>query len=165
MLSKKQQEWNRMMKTSGRIVALAILCAGFGQASADTEIFRWVDSDGVVHYSDRPGSSGAAVVGHSKSTDPAKIREEELRNWEAMQKEKQARDTQNAVAEYDAKQETENKRVRQIKCARAREMSEVYSDAHRLYETLPNGERKYLTDDELSSARESAMKGVGESCD
>jgi hypothetical protein len=154
-----------MMKTLGTIVAIAILWAGFGQAFADTEIFRWVDSDGIVHYSDRPDSSAAIVVGQSKSTDPARVREEELRNWEEMQKEQKARNTQSAVAAYDAKQDAENKRVRQIKCARAREMSEVYSDAHRLYETLPNGERKYLTDDELSEARESAMRGVGESCD
>jgi hypothetical protein len=154
-----------MMKTPGCVIVLAILCAGFGQASADTEIFRWVDSDGIVHYSDRPGSSGAIVVGQSKSTDPARVREEELRNWEEMQKEQKARDTQDAVAAYDAKQAAENNRVRQIKCARAREMSEVYSDAHRLYETLPDGERKYLSDDELSNARESAMKGVEESCD
>jgi hypothetical protein len=154
-----------MMRASGYIIVLAILCAGFGQASADTEIFRWVDSDGVVHFSDRPGSSGAIVVGQSRSTDPARVREEELRNWEEMQKEQKARNTQEAVAAYDTRQAAENKRVRQIKCARAREMSEVYSDAHRLYESLPNGERRYLSDDELSEARESAMKGVEESCD
>ena len=165
MLSIKQQEWSRIMKTLGTIVAIAILCAGFGQANADTEIFRWVDSEGVVHYSDRPGNSAATVVGRSKQTDPARVREQELRNWEEMQKEQKARDTQDKVAAYDAEQEVENKRVRQIKCARAREMSEVYSDAHRLYETLPDGERKYLTDDELSEARENAMKGVEESCD
>jgi len=154
-----------MMKTSGKIVALAILFVAFGQASADTEIFRWVDSNGVVHFSDRPDNTSATVVGTSKSTDNAAIREQELRNFEEIQKRNKARETQDAVAAYDANQNAENERVRQIKCARAREMSVVYSDAHRLYETLPDGERRYLSDDELSAARESAMKGVEESCD
>jgi len=154
-----------MMKTSGYIAMFTMLLATSGLANADTEIFRWVDSQGVVHYSDRPGTSGAKVVGHSKATDPARIREEELRNWEAEQQQQQDRQTQEEVAAYDAQRDAEEKRVRQVKCARAREMSEVYADAHRLYETLPNGERKYLTDTELSEARENAMRGVEESCD
>lgn len=154
-----------MMKTSGYIAMFTMLLATVGSANADTEIFRWVDSQGVVHYSDRPETSGAKVVGHSKSTDPARVREEELRNWEAEQKQQKDRQTQEEVAAYDAQRNAEEKRVRQVQCARAREMSEVYSDAHRLYETMPNGERKYLTDAELTEARENAMRAVEESCD
>ncbi|MGI9264173.1 MAG: DUF4124 domain-containing protein [Gammaproteobacteria bacterium] len=154
-----------MMKTSGYIAMFAMLCVTSGHANADTEIFRWVDSQGVVHYSDRPETSGAKVVGHSKSTDHAKLREQELRNWETEQQEAKDRETREEVADYDAKKAEEEMRIRQVQCARAREMSEVYSDAHRLYETLPNGERKYLTDAELTEARESAMRSVEESCD
>jgi hypothetical protein len=154
-----------MMKTSGYIAMFTMLLATAGPANADTEIFRWVDSQGVVHYSDRPETSDAKVVGHSKSTDPARVREEELRNWEAEQKQQKDRQTQEEVAAYDAQRDAEEKRVRQVQCARAREMSEVYSDAHRLYETMPNGERKYLTDAELTEARENAMRAVEESCD
>ena len=88
-----------------------------------------------------------------------------MRNWEAEQKQQKDRQTQEEVAAYDAQRNAEEKRVRQVQCARAREMSEVYSDAHRLYETMPNGERKYLTDAELTEARENAMRAVEESCD
>lgn len=152
-----------MMKTSGYILALTILVAGAGHA-ADTEIFRWVDSDGTVHFSDRPETPDAKVVGHSQQTDPARIREQQLRNWEDQKNAQEARDQREAVAAYDAERDAENERVRQIRCERAREMATVYSTAHRLYETLPNGERRYLTDDELTEARNSAASNIAESC-
>jgi hypothetical protein len=152
-----------MMKTSGYILALTIMVAGAVHA-ADTEIFRWVDRDGTVHYSDRPETPDAKVVGHSRQTDPATIREQQLRNWEEQKNAQEARDQEQAVAAYDAERDAENERVREIRCQRAREMAEVYSTAHQLYETLPNGERRYLTDDELTEARESAAKNISESC-
>src|SRR5262245_27563389 len=31
-------------------------------AAASQEIYRWVDKDGVVHYSDQPGSSNAELI-------------------------------------------------------------------------------------------------------
>src|SRR6187455_2415469 len=31
-------------------------------AAASQEIYRWVDKDGVVHYSDQPGSSKAELI-------------------------------------------------------------------------------------------------------
>ncbi|HEY8266458.1 MAG TPA: DUF4124 domain-containing protein [Steroidobacteraceae bacterium] len=39
------------------LAGLAISLAAFSQ-----EIYRWVDKDGIVHYSDQPGSSNAELI-------------------------------------------------------------------------------------------------------
>jgi hypothetical protein len=41
---------------------------------------------------------------------------------------------------------------------------EKYDTAHKLYKPLPNGERQYLTDQEMDAARAEARKTVDEWC-
>lgn len=46
----------------------AILAAMLSLAAAPQDIYRWVDKDGVVHYSDQPGSPDAELVELSDPT-------------------------------------------------------------------------------------------------
>jgi hypothetical protein len=45
-----------------RILALTLLAALLSPLAASQEIYRWVDRNGVVHYSDQPGSPDAERV-------------------------------------------------------------------------------------------------------
>jgi hypothetical protein len=49
-------------------------------------------------------------------------------------------------------------------CVAARERADRYSTSQRLYRTLPNGEREYLSDAELSEARAKADADVVNWC-
>jgi hypothetical protein len=47
---------------------------------------------------------------------------------------------------------------------KARERYDTYMTSQRLYESLPNGERRYLTDAELDAARASAKASMDVLC-
>ena len=49
-----------MLATMRSILILAGLVVSLAAASQD--IYRWVDKDGVVHYSDQPGSDSAVLI-------------------------------------------------------------------------------------------------------
>jgi hypothetical protein len=49
-------------------------------------------------------------------------------------------------------------------CALAQERAERYRISRRLYRSLPNGEREYLSDAELDEARAKAEADVGNWC-
>jgi hypothetical protein len=145
------------------------LVAVAGQAAAEKEVFRWVDDDGVVHYSDRPTDPRARSTGVTFSaTDPGRIREQELRKWEQERQadadasdEEQQRPAEEAMA---ANLKAQEERVRQLECNAARERFATYTTAPRLYESLPGGERRYLTEEELTAARTQAEKDVETWC-
>jgi hypothetical protein len=147
---------------------LLTLTAAAGQAMAEKEVFRWVDEQGVVHYSDRPIDPRARATGITfQPTDPARIREQELRQWEQQnQAAESARDEQEgAVDALEANKKAQEARIRQLECKAARERYETYTTAPRLYESLPGGERRYLTDEEFSAARSQAEADVETWCD
>ena len=65
----------------------------------------------------------------------------------------------------EATRKAEEARTRDLQCNAARERFNVYTTAPRLYETLPGGERRYLTEDELTAAREQAQADIEKWCD
>jgi hypothetical protein len=50
-------------------------------------------------------------------------------------------------------------------CRVARDRLSRYSEAHRLYRPGPDGEREYLTSEEIDAERAEAISSVGKWCD
>lgn len=44
------------------MLASALVCAALTGTAARAEVYKWVDKDGVTHYSDRPGPGAEEVV-------------------------------------------------------------------------------------------------------
>jgi hypothetical protein len=147
------------------LVLLAVLLSVTTMARAEKEVFRWVDENGVVYFSDRPLDPRAEPTGlFYEPTDPQQVAKQLMREEYAENKAKAAAAEQ---AETDAEEATrlaEEARTRDLQCNAARERLNVYTTAPRLYETLPGGERRYLTDDELTTAREQAKADVKQWC-
>lgn len=131
---------------------------------AAAEIYQWVDANGHVQYSDRPREGATLVPIASSPTDPAQVRERELRRWEsdaaAERGEQEAAEERTATAAVEADRESQ----RRENCSKAQRRFAQYSQAHRIYQDLPNGERRYLTDAETTEAREGAAAAVEEWC-
>lgn len=128
-------------------------------------VYRWVDEEGLVHYSDVPEGAEVEVLEvESKPTDPNRIAAELEREREQSQQ----RAIQEREAEEDASEQA--KLAKQVSderaenCRIAQERMERYSNARRLYRPLPGGGREYLTDDELSDARNQAIIDVNQWC-
>lgn len=133
---------------------------------AEREVYRWVDDQGVVHFSDRPIDPRARPTGmYFESTDPDELQKRLMREEYGQNQEAVADAEQAESAAEAATRKAEEARTRDLQCNAARERFNVYTTAPRLYETLPGGERRYLTEDELASAREQARADVEKWCD
>jgi len=153
------------MKTLASALIVGALVLFAGQTQAEQEVFRWVDEDGIVHYADRPMDPDAQATGLVYSnTDPAQLREQQMRAWELQQQEAARSTEQAAEAEQERVTQAERARQREDGCQAARDRLEAYSTAHKLYQELPGGERRYLTADEITEERDLAVMDVENWC-
>jgi hypothetical protein len=115
-----------------------------------TPIYTWVDERGDVHYSDIPEHEGAISVdliwvssGTLKESAPV---EETVSSDFAYPGE-------------SAEQRAERERAEAYYCKRATEIYDSYVNAPQLYETNEKGERKYLSKEEVArTLAETRMK-------
>ena len=138
------------------LAACTLLCA-----LAHADVYRFTDEKGQVQYTDKPQllpaerlqvrSQRTDVVGIAERPDAASATTKAAPN--------------KAAAQADAKQATElNAKDKAERCVKARERYDQYMNSQRLYKTLPNGEREYLTDAELDAARAAAKTSMEEFC-
>lgn len=134
-------------------------------SAASADVYRYVDPKGNVQYTDKPALLPAQKLAvQSRPTDANEVASgaeaEQARTTAAdaaRQQAAAARADQNKASKITATAKAEQ-------CVKARERNEAYSTSKRLYETLPDGERRYLTDAELDEARARAEKAVAEAC-
>jgi hypothetical protein len=142
--------------------ALALLLAA-GTARAD--VFRWVDATGGVHYSDVP-VEGAVLI---RSTVSARQFEASLASARAASA-PAAPNAGAAVSNRLADEATQRQiqkdvdKKRSEQCKAATERYEKSVAARRIYREGKNGEREYLSEAELGTARLEAKKMLDESC-
>jgi hypothetical protein len=147
------------LSLSGIVLALAA-----GSAGAQ-EIHRWTDAQGRVHFGDRPpeaagayAPSGAAPAAGGTANPEAERAQRRQKLLDAYQQERADR------AEGEARQKAEEAE-RQRRCAQARDRLARYERGGRIYEPLPNGEHRFLSDAErdaeLRTARNEEKRHCG----
>ncbi|NNC65115.1 MAG: DUF4124 domain-containing protein [Gammaproteobacteria bacterium] len=140
--------------------AISIITLGLLAASAlhGAEVFRYVDENGNVAYSDRPvGQNAESIV----ITTIAPV--VPPRTTAAAQ----PNENPDESVQREAREPTPEERAedRAVNCTIARERMERYAISRRLYRPLPDGEREYLSDAEIDEARAGAAADVEEWCD
>ncbi len=140
-------------------VALLLL-AGAAPSGAQ-EIYKSVDANGNVVYSDRAASKNAQTtpvhVTEANAQEAARLaREQQLLNAADRQRQKQE------ATEERAKETAE--RNRQHACETARNKYYQYKDAGRLYKRDADGNRVWLSDDDADAMREQARKAMLSAC-
>ncbi len=142
------------MRTAAIIVTLSLLSAPLWAA----DVYRSIDAEGNVVYSDRPGDRDAVRVVIAAS--PARAPVTPVSRPVSAEEPPQEPD-ETTVAAAERAQLAED---RAANCELARERSERYATAHRLYREGEDGERVYYTDAELSAARLEAEAGITRWC-
>jgi hypothetical protein len=157
----------RAVSFIGILVSFAV--AGLAVAADEGTVYLWVDKDGTPHYQDRPpegsGTDNAQELSlRYKMTDSQAVaaeskRKSELATAADLRERQQAEDksTEQAEREQVASE-------REKGCQEAREKLTKYETAHRLYKPGPDGQRTYLTDEEIDAARVAARQTVEEWC-
>jgi len=137
---------------------LAVVIAGPAVAG---DIYKTVDEKGVPVYTDKPPYPGAKPLGiSSRPTDPEAVAQERARLLGA--------DSPDLVPPPPADRAPDPEAeaaAREEQCRLARDRAQTYATSQRLYEPLPDGGRRYLTDEELTRARDEAQQAVVRFCE
>ncbi len=125
------------------------------------EIYKSVDAQGHVVYSDRPGAAGAqktqVAVQQADTTEAARLAKEHL-----LLKAEEDQRKKRELAENHAKEQQEAKKKAQ--CSSARESYNFLKDVRRLFKTGDDGNREYYTDAQLDTMREEARRKMETAC-
>lgn len=145
-----------------RIVPIALAVALAASVSADDrEVYRWTDTEGNVHFSDRPLADEAETTGlKSRTTDSSRITQAK----QARIEQNQAIAAQEGEAASSAeKQAKEDERYAE-NCRRAKTALASIQNARRLYVPADDGSRRYLNEQEIADRITGAQADVNEWC-
>ncbi len=152
------------LRQSVCITLLSGLVLSAGSVAA-SDIYRWTDANGNVHYGDRP--SGADTEQRlqitSRPTDPSRIQ----RIVEARSDAQSARNeaaAERAAGEPSPEELRARAEERKAKCDMYKERLQRFVTSRRLYREDENGERVYLDDQQALDARARVQEQVQEHC-
>ncbi len=151
-----------MMLDKITVFALALSIASIGTLSA-SEIYKWTDEEGIVHFVDSPtGASGEEHLAiRSRPTDPVRVQA-------AVQSEA---DAQTLSAEANAPQGPtpeallSEAREREERCNKYTDRQVQFTNNRRIYRMDENGERVYYDEEEMATARTNVDDLVERYCD
>jgi Domain of unknown function (DUF4124) len=143
-------------------LALALLLAAGAQAG---DVYVTKDAQGRPIYTDTPATIPAQKVGiASASTDPATVQKRYADQMKQYTTDDASASKAAAGADDPAKAKQLSAEDKAKRCADARQRYQSYMDAHRLYEEGPDGQRRYLTSEEIDASRASAKQVMDQFC-
>ena len=154
------------MKKVG-MISITLLGIFFLSSPAHAEIFKWVDENGKVHYSDRKMSNqaqqinvdtGAATLGQdSNAVEQRLMHQQKYVNYlqsERLERQEKRLEAQQAV---DKKKKL---------CAALQDQLHNYDHGNYRWYDLDesSGERNYLSDDQIEIKKEEVQKEIASNC-
>jgi len=145
-----------------RVVGVIALLAAAG---AQADVYRYVDDQGRVQYTDKPQTLPAERLNiESRRTDVVELNDRLAAERAQLQSEEKSRQEQAAATADKTEAAKITAKDKADRCVKARERYDKYMNSHRLYEDLGDGQRRYLTDAEIDSARDGARRSMEELC-
>ena len=150
--------------TGLRLLLAAAAIALATSSAVSGEIYKWTDSEGNIHFEDRPsGQSNVETLRiASRGTDNSAVQAQVQSRLEANAAAQQAKaEAAPGLSKRELRAE-QAKRDEQCKMYRAR--LQTYAQSRRLYREDAAGERVYLDEKATQEARASVEKQVKEYC-
>ena len=137
----------------------AIMLLVFGLSlTANADIYKWVDEHGNVHYGDTPARADAVNAKRVSSTPHNR----------SASTSSDSRTITSQGNDADSDETSEERQARESAqtyyCERAKDIYRSYVDAPRLYRTSEDGQREYLSDEEMAATLANAEARVSEWC-
>ncbi len=147
------------------LAAAALAASAVMPLAGASEIYKWTDAEGNVHYGDRPSgvASEERVAIASQRTDAARVQagiDARLERQATRDEARQARETEDAERAEEEKKSAE----RAAACEENRQRLNTFDEAARLYREDENGERVYLDESEREAAKQRARELINEHC-
>lgn len=129
---------------------------------AETEIYKWTDENGGVHYGSRPGNDNAVNIEIEPApglpADHAARKEKQRRLLNLYKEEREEKLEQKARAEQE-------KQERIAKCQRARDYYKTIKTAALLYDVDDNGNQVILDEPERQAEENRIIQYMDDWCD
>ena len=142
-----------------KIIVLMLLAVPVANAG----IYKWTDSDGNIHFGDRPVESNEATelnitinkkTGITNSSGNKKDREYLLKKIE---------DDKEDDAEKREKKKALNKKRKKI-CNAYKRNYQSHIQSNKSYMMSPDGERTYLSDQQRTARKKKLSRGIKKYC-
>jgi preprotein translocase subunit SecF len=142
------------------LVALVLLVCTACPLGAG-EVYKSVDAEGHVVYSDRADTSGAQKsVVRSDPSNPTEVAR--LAKEQAIQKAEELQRSRQKVV--DDTKKAQQDQVKQVQCENARNRFYSLKDARRIFDFDAEGNRVYYADAEADTKREEARQAMTAAC-
>ncbi len=144
---------------------LTAAVATFAAGPVVADVYKFKDEQGNVLYTDKPSTLPAERLNiQSQKTDTVAMQARAQDEMKRLQDADKATTQQaaNQNKEQQASQQSATQQAEQ--CTKARQRYDNYMSSQRLYEQTPDGQRRYLGDEELTSARASAKASMEAMC-
>ena len=141
-----------------RLLLFAALIAWSSMAGA--VVYKWEDAQGKVQYGDRPPDGVHAEVVELLGTHVARAAPAAKVSGSTPPK---TANEDDAAVKKAVSEDVEQARAKQ--CADAQDRYKKLIEGRHLYTTGPDGERQYLTSDQIDAQRLTAKQDVDASCD
>ena len=143
-------------------LAIALLLSAGAWAG---DVYVTKDAQGRPIYTDTPQTIPAQKVGIANTTtDPAVVQQRYSEQMQRYAKEDAAEQKADAGGADAAKAKQLTAEDKAKRCADARQRYQTYAESHRLYEQGEDGQRRYLTSEEIDAARSSAKQVMDQFC-
>jgi len=151
-------------KFVGHGLLLLLLSMGVSKASLAQTLYKTVDSQGRVSYTDKPVSRTSqpttVQVSAPNPDDAARLQREQAESAAYAERVRRQQLTEQQKAAEKAQQQRELKSF----CNEARYRHKVLSEGGRIVEVGDKGERNYLSSEDIVAGREEARAVVEEYC-
>lgn len=140
---------------------LILLLALTAATTAHAQLYKWVDKDGKVTYSDQPPPDAKAT---RMTTPPPAAAPAAPRTALEKDKELEKGRTQSREKAKAADEAAARAKAAEENCARARSYLRTVTEGGRIAKTDEKGERMILDDEQIAAERVRAEKSVAELC-
>lgn len=144
--------------------ATLILSVALASAATASEIYKWTDEDGNVHYTDTPVNESSERLNiASRSTDNDRVQSQTQARFDRQSTAAEA--AANAPAGPTQEELRAEKKERDEKCSMYQARLTKFTQSRRIYREDEYGEREYLDEAETQKTRDKAEEMVREYCD
>lgn len=144
-------------------LALACLLAAAGTAVAD-QVYRWVDKNGVVHYTQTPPPSTNAATAKTVDISAPPPDAYGAASAQATENTQTAQNKSAQAAAQKAQADAQQKAALQKACEAERAQLQQMQDARRVSYTDSKGEVQYASGDDRLKAMDDLQKRIDKDC-
>jgi hypothetical protein len=149
------------MKTPYSVLAALLLCSAITATSG--EVYRWVDDQGRVQYSDQPpaGAKIQKITPKPSSGAQPKSGPKSYQEQDQEFRKRRVEEAESAKKQADTEREA---KAKQKNCAESKAQLASLQSGGRITRTNDKGEREFLDEKAIEGAIAEARKAVGDWC-